>query len=533
MKRSGVERSISVCIAVLLVLISAAGCGAAEKKILRYGAVPMKVTLDMDLNTFNQVMDISDHIVESMIRYDGDMKLQPLLILELPQPTENGLVYRFELKPGIKFHDGSTLKASDVKYSFERMFRPSTGALMSWVCDMIVGAKDMLADKADSLAGFKIIDDNTFEITLEYPYAPFLSALATSYAGIYPAAACEAAGKDWGLTTYFGTGPFKVTMLDLDTGVFTERFADYHGPAPKLDGIEFLFIEDPNTRRMEYERGNIDVMFLDAPMYPEYAKNPKLAPEIGEFTPMGTIFVNPNLNHEPLNNAKVREALSYAVDREMLARDLMKGTVKPATTFLTPGMMGYDRDAPAYVYDVAKAKQLLTEAGYPDGFSVEGYIRNTQVNSTAGRTLLTLQAQYKAAGIDLKIVQVDAATWADVRKAGTVPLYIGTWYADFADPDGFIYSLLHSSSSKTLSNNYDSPEFDKMLDDARSITDPTAREELYRQADRKATREDYAIVPLFNETMYYLCKPYVKNFKVTPIYIFHFFNADIDLEAKK
>jgi peptide/nickel transport system substrate-binding protein len=522
---------VSIAFALAFVLTLSSESAAAEKKILRYGAIPMKSTLDMELNTYNMVMDISDHIAEPLVRYDDDMKVVPVLIKELPKPSADGLVYRFELKPGTKFHDGTTLKAADVKYTFERMFTPSTGALMASLYTMIDGAQDMLDGKATSLKGFKIIDDNTFEFTLSYPYSPFIACLSTSYALIYPEKACKAAGKNWGLTTFIGTGPFKVTKLDLDNGVITERFADYHGAAPKLDGIEFLFIEDPTTRRLEYERGTIDVMFLDATMYPEYAKNPKLLPQIGEFTPMGTIFVNPNLNFEYMNNVKVREAISYAIDREALTRDLMRGTAKVATTFIPPGMMGYDAKAPKFEYNVEKAKKILAEAGYKDGFALEGYVRNTQINGTLGRTLMAIQSQLKAINIDLKITQVDPGTWTDVRNAGKVPLSIGNWYADFADPDGVIYSFLYSPFAKTLSNNYNKPEFDKLLEQARSISDPAKREELYKKAEHMATREDFAVLPLFNETMYWLAKPYVKNFKMTPAYVFHFFNTDIQKEG--
>ncbi|MDR3355466.1 MAG: ABC transporter substrate-binding protein [Synergistaceae bacterium] len=517
-----------IILAAFLIPVFALSSWTAEKKILRYGAIPQKINLDMYLNTINDVMGISDHIIETLVRYDDDMVLRPLLIKELPVPSKGGLVYRFELKPGIKFHDGSPLTVSDVKFSIEHMFYPSTGAAMNWVCDMIVGAKDMMDGKSNELSGFKIIDDLTFEITLEYPYAPFLSALATSYTGIYPEKAFKEAGKDWGLKTFLGTGPFKVTVLDIDTGVITERFEDYHGEKPKLDGIEFIFIDDTNTRIMEYERGNLDVVELPATLYPEYSKDDRFASQIGEFTPMGTIFICPNNSVPELGSAKVREALSYAVDREMLARDLMKGTAKPATTFLTPGMMGYNKDAPAYEYNIEKAKILLAEAGFPDGFSVEGIIRNTHMSTQAGRTLLALQNQLKSIGVDLTITQVDSATWVEMRAANKIQLYIGTWYADFPDPDGFVYSLLHSSNSPRLSSSYNSPEFDRLLDEARAISDNEKRDEMYRQADNLATRVDYAVIPLYNETLYYMAKPYVKNFKMSPVYIFHFFNADIE-----
>jgi peptide/nickel transport system substrate-binding protein len=430
------------------------------------------------------------------------------------------------LKPGIKFHDGTPLKASDVKYTFERMFKPSTEALMSYICDMIIGAKDMLEGKADGLAGFKIIDDLNFEITLEYPYAPFLGSIATAYAGIYPEKACEAAGKDWGLTTYIGTGPFKVTKLDLDNGVTTEIFADYHGAKQPLDGIEFIFIEDANTRRMEYERGNIDVMLLDATMYPEYSKS-RIAAEIGSYTPIGVIFVNPNVTNEYLSKVKVREALSLAIDRRALAQDLMKGTVSEARSFLLPGMMGYDDKAQPYRHDAAQAKKLLAEAGYPDGFEVESYIRSANINGMTGRLLLAIQNQVREAGIRIKIVQVDSAAMTDIRNSGKVPLEIFDWYADFPDPDGFIYSMLYSTNAEVLTSNYKSKEFDKLLDDARSTVDSAKRAELYKKADHLATRVDYAAIPLFHEKLYYLAKPYVKNFRMVYNDVCHFYGVDI------
>ncbi|MDR3355170.1 MAG: ABC transporter substrate-binding protein [Synergistaceae bacterium] len=528
MRRSA---SFAAFIALILTLCLAGACSAAEKKILRYGAVNQKSTLDMQVNTYSRVMDIADMIVEPLLRIDEENKILPVLVKEMPRPSDDGLVYSFSLKPGVKFHDGTTLKASDVKFSFERMFRPSTEALMSYICDMIVGAQDMLEGRADSLAGFKIIDDLNFEITLSYPYAPFLSSIATSYAGIYPEKACGEAGKDWGLVTYIGTGPFKATKIDLDNGVFTERFEDYHGERQPLDGIDFIFVEDPNTRRMEYERGNIDIMMLDATIYPEYASS-KLADEIGSYTPLGIIFINPNMSDERLGNVKLREAISLAIDRKAIAQDLMKGTAAEARTFLLPGMLGYDDKAPAFERDVERAKKLIVEAGYPNGVEIESYIRSVLMNAMTGRILLAVQNQLKEAGIDIKIVQVDSAAMTEMRGSGKVPLEIFDWYADFPDPDGFIYSMLYSSNAATLTSNYKSEEFDKLLDDARAATDPAKRAELYKKADRLATRVDFAAIPLFHEKNYYLAKPYVKNFRMAYNDVYHFYGVDLDLDLK-
>jgi peptide/nickel transport system substrate-binding protein len=513
----------------LAVVLSGASaeCADAEKKILRFGAVNMKSTLDMQVNSFSRVMDISDAIVEPLLRLNEENKIVPALVKEMPKASADGKVYRFELKPGIKFHNGATLKASDVKYTFERMFRPETEAEMSYICDMILGAGEMTEGKAKELAGFRIIDDLTFEITLAYPYAPFLGSISTSYAGIYPEAACAAAGKDWGRETYIGTGPFKVTNLDLDNGIVTERFEDYHGDSQPLDGIEFIFVEDPNTRRMEYERGNIDVMALDATLYPQYASGP-LAPEIGSYSPIGIIFLDPNMKDERLKDVRVREALSLAVDRRAIADGLMKGSATEARTFLTPGLPGFDETAAPYERDVARAKKLLAEAGYPDGIKIESYIRNDGMNTMFGRTLLAVQDQVREAGIEIEVVRLDPAAMSEMRASGGVPLEVMDWYADFPDPDGFIYSILYSSNAAVLTSNYDSPEFDRILDEARSSPDPAKRAELYRRADHMATRVDYAAIPLFHEKLYYLAKPYVKNFKMMYNDVFHFYGVDVD-----
>ena len=525
--KNGARKIFTVLLLVSLALFFVASAECAEKKILRFGAVNMKSTLDMQVNSFSRVMDISDTIVEPLLRLDEENEIVPVLVKEMPKASPDGKVYHFELKPGIKFHDGTTLKASDVKYSFERMFRPSTGAEMSYICDMIAGASEMSEGTASELAGFKIIDDLTFEITLDYPYSPFLGSIATSYAGIYPEAACAAAGKDWGLETYIGTGPFKVTKLDLDNGVVTERFEDYHGARQPLDGIEFVFVEDSNTRRMEYERGNLDVIALDATLYPQYAASP-LAPEIGSYAPIGIIFLDPNVKDERLKDVRVREALSLAVDRKAIAEGLMKGSAVEARTFLTPGLLGYDETAAPYERDVERAKKLLAEAGYPDGIKLESYIRNDGMNTMFGRTLLAIQDQVMEAGIALDVVQVDPAAMSEMRASGSVPLEVMDWYADFPDPDGFMYSILYSSNAAVLTSNYDNPEFDRMLDEARSASDTQRRAELYRAADHLATRADFAAIPLFHEKLYYLAKPYVKNFKMVYNDVFHFYGVDID-----
>ena len=524
MKKSHAFASLIV---IGVMLCSVAAAFAAEPQVLNFGVENRRSTLDMQFNSYPEVMDISEHVAESLLRFDWQMKLEPWLLTGMPKLSDDKRTYSFELKPGIKFHDGTTLKTSDVRFSFERMFDPEVGAHNSFIADMIVGAKDMLEGNAKELAGFKIIDDTSFDITLEFPYAAFLASIGQPYGAIYPEAAVRAAGKDWGLTTYFGTGAFKITDFDMENGPYLERFEDYHGKRPKLDAIRFVFVDDPNTRRLEYESGNIDVMQIDAALYPMYSQS-RFASELGTYTPLGTIFISPNLTNEHLSKLEVRQAISLAVDRDVLVRDLMKDTASLATTFIPPSMAGHDENVAPYEYDVARAKELMKEAGYENGFEIDGYVRSEQVNGTSGRVLLALQEQLAEIGIRLSIVVVDSGSWSDFRRAGGISLYIGTWYADFPDPDGFIASYLHSKNSSLYSNFYSSGEFDRLLDLGQEEADSARREELYRQADHLASRVDYSVIPLFHEDMFYLCKPYVKDLNKSPDNTFFFIDTSIE-----
>ena len=164
--------------------------------------------------------------------------------VEALEISEDQLTYSFELLPDVKFHDGTTLTSADVKYSYERLVKLTK---MATLLENVEGYQELADGTADELSGVVIQDDTHFTITLTKPYAPFLSVLSTAYTAIYPHEACEAAGENWGMTTLYGTGPFKMDSYQTGVGVTLTRFDDYHGGAVKLDGVDYKFIEDVNT----------------------------------------------------------------------------------------------------------------------------------------------------------------------------------------------------------------------------------------------------------------------------------------------
>ena len=229
-------------------------------------------------------MKITDNVTESLLKSNADGSLEPVLLAKLPEISEDQMTYSFELLPDVKFHNGEVMKASDVKYSYERLIKM---AKMATLLENVQGYDELSAGTADELSGFQIQDDTHFTITLKKASAPFLSVLSTASTALYPEQACEEAGNDWGMKTLYGTGPFKMDSYQSGVGVTLSRFEDYHDGPVKLDGVDYKFIEDVNTQVLEYQAGNVDYVDVDPSVYPIYSSNETLKDQMHGFQPIG------------------------------------------------------------------------------------------------------------------------------------------------------------------------------------------------------------------------------------------------------
>jgi peptide/nickel transport system substrate-binding protein len=262
---------------------------------------------------------------------------------------------------------------------------------------------------------------------------------------------------------------------------------------------------------------------LDSALYPTFANNEELKKDMHSFSPYGLVFLT--INTQKITNPKVREALSYAIDRKTICEDLLYGTATPAKTFIPKGILGYNESTPEYEYNPEKAKQLLAEANYPDGIDL--VVQDNTKYPTYSKMLVAIQEQAKSAGIRITINQVDNAAWADMKRNGKMTMAISNWYVDYVDPDGMIYQTMSEKLTKQNSNFYDDPTFNDLLNTARATSDLGQREDMYKKADQILTRRDYAAIPICNETMFYLAKSYVKGFNVDSSYRYYFGNIDI------
>ena len=495
---------------------SAAATTENGDKVVRVAAVDPQVALDPQQFTYSIVMKITDNITESLLTTTSD-GLVPTLLAAMPTISDDNMTYSFELLPDVKFHDGTTLKASDVKYSYERLIKM---AKMATLLENVVGYDEMSAGTADELSGIEVQDDTHFTIQLKKPYAPFLSVLSTAYCAIYPQEACEAAGNNWGMTTLIGTGAFKLDSYQTGVGATLSRFDDYHGGAVALSGLDYKFIEDVNTQVLEYQKGNVDYVDVDPSIYPVYSSNPDLKDQMHGFQPTGCYSLN--VNSKTYSDPKVREAIALSIDRKAICESILHGTATVPNSYIPAGIIGHDDSLPEFEYNPEKAKSLLAEAGYPNGIDLRVTVNTKYQGNVAIAT--AFQQQAKAAGINVEFEQVDSAAWSDMKKNGGVDCGISNWYVDYSDPESMLYPMTKTDTNSSFWHN---AEFDKLMDEGIATTDEAERQEIYKKAEHIMTREDWATTPLYNETKFYLLNPSITGFEMDATFRMFWKNADI------
>ncbi|RFZ76366.1 ABC transporter substrate-binding protein [Lacrimispora amygdalina] len=502
---------------------AAADSSTAEStgsKVLRVAAVDPQVAFDMQLYTYSLIMKVTDNVVESLVTTVEGGKVVPTLLTKEPELSEDMLTYSFELIDGVKFHNGETLKSSDVKYSLERLVKKQS---MGSILEHVEGYQALVDGQADEMTGIQVVDDTHFTIKLSEVYTPFVSVLSTPYCAIYPADACEAAGDNWGKTELIGTGPFKFDSYTAAVGVEISRFDDYHGEVAKLDGVSYKFIEDTNTQVLEYQKGNVDYVDVETNMYPVYQADPTLSKQMHMFQPIGGYYMT--FNVKVITDPKVRQAISMSIDRAAICDSIFHGTAKPATSFIPTGIIGHDDSLEAFQYDPEGAKALLAEAGYADGYDLRLTVNTKYATSIPIAT--AFQEQAKAAGINVTIEQVDSAAWSDMKKSGGVDAGVGNWYVDYNDPDSMLYPVSDARTELT-SSFWHNDEFKKLMEDGVKTADEAERQEIYIKAEHILTRGDYAIAPIFNESKCYLLNPKVTGLVMDSTY--RNFYATVDIQ---
>lgn len=520
------SKLVILLVAIAVVTMAITGCGtkgenvgapATGDNILRLVTNDEQTTCDVQKTTeyYTVPLNIYERLVETQTNFDGTSELVPGLA-ERWDISDDGLEYTFYLRKGVKFHNGEEFKADDVLYTFERMLKPETNALNQDFITAIKGAIDMMEGTADKLAGLEIVDDYTIKVTLESPFAPFLANIATPGVSIYNRKFTEEAGDQFGLLPEktCGTGPFKLSKWELNSETQVDAFDGYWKGRAKLDGVNWKTVKDADTQRMMFENGELDEFDCDAaPSQISYfANSEKYKDWLKIGNRVGIYYYSINSTIKPFDDVRIRKAYQMAIDKQQLLDTLYDGRGLVQSGIMPPGLIGHNPDLPEIKYDPEKAKQLMAEAGYPDGFEMDICMVTDSPNTL--RLNEMVQAMLAKVNIKANIVQMDEASWYGVRAEGNLGSYTTSWSADFNDPDNFFYTFFAPQNTVKRSFNYSNKDAIDKVVKARGMTDPEERVELYRELEKQIIQEDAAWVPLYLRQHIFVVNPRVQNYVV-------------------
>ena len=461
----------------------------------------------------------AEYIVEifsGLVSFDLDLNLIPD-IAETWETSDDGAVYTFHLRNNVLFHDSSRrVTADDFKFSIERALNPRMLSTVAEVyLDDIKGALTYARGQADEVEGIRVIDADTLEITLEKATPVFLFKL--SYPVSYIVDEREVGDSTcfsdtrWTLNPN-ATGPFKLTEFALGERIELERNTNYYlEPAPSLDKVTYI-ITGGSSFTM-YENDEVDITGVGLNDI-ERVRDPN-EPLNAEFVTgeqLNVFYVGFNTEEPPFDDARVRRALNMALDKDLLANNILEGLATPAKGVLPPGLPGYNPALEGIPYDPQAARDLLDEAGGPDLLD-DAIIIVPGSGATAGPVLDAMVALWQEnLGVNIEIQQAEFGLFLRDIDEGNFQMFSLGWIADYPDAQNFLEIKLHSRSAnnETL---YSNPEVDALLDQARTEFDEDARIELYQQAEEIIVN-DSPWIPLYHGKTSALIKPYVDGYQV-------------------
>ena len=464
---------------------------------------------------YTVVLNVFDRLAEEK-EEDGRNRMVPSLA-DSWEVSGDGLVYTFRLHPGVTFSNGAALTAEDVEFTFHRLISHPESRNRDLAMS-ILGAEALREKKTDKLAGFKIIDDLTFTITLAYPCATFLEGLTTPGASILDKETTLKAGDAFGRTpeTTVGTGPFVLTEWTKYKGIVMKANPKCWSGPPKCDGLSMHFYAENSPLRQMFLNGELDILDLDKlGIDAEYfLRGDIYRKNVIRGHRVGISYIALNQSLPPLQDVRVRKALQLALDRKILMQTAISNRGILENGIFPRGLKGHNPGLPEIPFDPAKARQLLQEAGYPDGFELTISYSDTTAQRVKEMLRLTA-AMWKKVGVRASLMEMENRPFLNRRNHGELACYTGTWSADYNDPDNFI-SAFFGSRENTLGRSlcYPDETVMKRVVDARSIVDPEARMREYRFLEKKIIQDDAAWIPLYSGYHFFAVNERVNGFHV-------------------
>ena len=521
---------------------------AVGKKILTIQLGPDVESIDPALNS---AVDGANYILfafDNLLKMDKDGKVVPGLA-EKYEVSDDQLTWTFHLRDGLKWSDGSALTADDFVYSWQRLVDPSVAApYAQTVLGMVEGYDDAIGrpdadgnttvDPDPTKLKVEAPDEKTLIVHMAKP-TPYFDKLA-AFVSLSPVKkdVVEANPDGWSIDpkTYISTGPFKLTGWEPGSYLMFEKNENYwDADSIKLDGIKCLLMQDQNATFSAYESGDA-LMIKDVPTQEITTLKERSDFHIDPI--LGTYYLDLNTTLDEFKDPKVREALSLALDRKYISETITSGTYTPASGFVSEGVTDWNgtawqdniTDKSVYINiddhdaNLAKAKELLKEAGYENGVGLPEMVYSTNDASYHKKIAEYLQQAWGELGLKVQVNIVEWKSFTPQRRSGNYQIARDGWVMDYNDPSNILELALTGNGNNNAK--YSNPEFDALMSKAATEKDPQTRFGYLHQAE-DFIMKDTAMVPLLYYNDFYLQSDKITGSWHSPDGFWHFEYADI------
>lgn len=515
-----------------LLFVACRDKAANNKKIFRYNESTGIASLDPAFSKNQSTMWPVHQLFNTLVENDGDTKTKGSLAKSWDISVD-GTEYIFHLRTDVYFHDnpafggtfasgkGRKMTAEDIVYSFRRIMDPKVASPGFYIFNNVV----------DSAEGFKAIDDSTFRLKLIKPYAPILQILKMTYCSVVPEEVVERWGSDF-RSNPCGTGPFQFVAWEEGLGLIFKKNENYFekdsagNRLPYLDGIKITFNESKATEFLLFRQKQLDfINDIDASFKDEILTlkgklrdnwkdkvvlqiHPYLNTEYFGFLVDTT---NELIRNSPTRLRKLRQAMNYAIDRRKMILYLRNSLSSPAESgFVPEGMPSFDTSVKGYKYDLAKAKQLLNEAGFTNDKKIPAIKLYTI--PIYGEIGSYLAKQFEEAGLPVTVEVVLRSFLFELTSNSRAPFFRGSWIADYADAFNYLSCFYSKNPAPPNYTRYNNPEFDKLFEKAIAEPIDSLRYILYRQADQVLIN-DAPVIPLWYDRVIRLVQPNISGFE--------------------
>lgn len=491
MKNKKVRFPLFVLFVILMLIVQACSTGtkgsidgsSAEGKNENEGG-PLKVLIKSDATSLDPhfitnlytASIIYQKVYETLVVPDENMQIQPGLAKEWKQIDD--LTWEFKLQEGVKFHDGTDFNAEAVKKTFVRLLDPNTNSPQR--------------EKFSMIKEVKIIDDYTVQFLLSEPYAPLLSILAANEGSIMSPKLFDESPAQIAKSPV-GTGPFKFEAWQTGKQITLVKNEEYWGEKPSINKVEFKVVPEDTTRLAAIETGEAHITDQVPVSEIERIEN-STTMKLYRTDGLGAEFIGFRTHKPPFDNVLVRQAISHAIERDSIVSGVFNNVGKLGNSTMSPKVFGYSKNVKPYEYDINKAKELLKEAGYPNGFEVTLFTPDIKERVNMAEVI---QSQLKGIEVDVKVEMLEYGAYVATHEKGEGHMFNSIWGNATGDGDYNQYSLFHTNSIGAPGNffHYSNPEVDKLLEAGRKEMDPEKRKEIYEKS-QMIEMEDAVYIPI-------------------------------------